>query len=100
MVRDMDNNEKGSSEEKKQSSSERKLHLDLSEALNTNAEDDDDIIELKDEVIVEPEKKEEEIKLSDDFARQTLRDEPVEEKVIDINALSEETGEQQNISKP
>jgi hypothetical protein len=97
MVRDMDNNEKGSSEEKKQSSSERKLHLDLSEALNTNAEDDDDIIELKDEVIVEPEKKEEEIKLSDDFARQTLRDEPLEEKVIDIKALSEETGEQQNV---
>jgi hypothetical protein len=97
MVREMDNNEKSSSEGKKPSSSERRLHLDLSEALNPNAEDDDDIIELKDEVIVAPEQKEEEIKLSDDFAGQTLHDEQTEEKVIDINALSEETGERQNV---
>jgi hypothetical protein len=51
MVKDMDNNEENSQEEKK-------LKLDLREALTNGSDDDDDIIELKDEVTLPPKEKE------------------------------------------
>jgi hypothetical protein len=90
MVKDMDDNEKGSQEEKK-------LHLDLSEAMTTDSDDDDDIIELKDEVILPPKEKEAEIDLSEPLDSESPGDEPDTETVPELNALSIETAEPENV---
>ena len=54
MVKDMDDNEKSVPDEKKSSTPDKKLQLDLSQALTTDSDDDDDIIELKDEIPLPP----------------------------------------------
>jgi hypothetical protein len=90
MVKDMDDNEKGSEEEKK-------LQLDLSEALPTDDDDDDEIIELRDEVILPPKEKETEIDLSEPLDSESPGDEPDKETVPELNALSIETAEPENV---
>jgi len=58
----MDDNEKNPPQEPK---SDKKLQLDLSEALTHGFDDDDDIIELKDEVSPPPTAEEAKINLND-----------------------------------
>ncbi len=84
----MDNNEKGSQEEKK-------LQLDLREALMNGTSDDDEIIELKDEVILPPKEKEAKVDLSDPLNRKSPDDEPAEKTVIrqDLEFTFEEEDE-------
>jgi hypothetical protein len=103
MVRNMDNNEKSPPEEKK-------LKLDLREAMTNGFDDDDDIIELKDEVMLPPKEKKAEVdqrdpldlKFPDDEAEvdQTepldLKfpdDEPAEETDMEPDTLGIETAE-------
>jgi hypothetical protein len=90
MVKDMDNNEENSQEEKK-------LKLDLREALTNGSDDDDDIIELKDEVTLPPKEKEAKIDLSDSSGRESPGDEPAEETVRGLNTLGFETAEPENV---
>jgi hypothetical protein len=99
-VNEMDENEKHSSEEQKPSSNDKKLHLDLSEAMPKNFDDDDDIIELKDEVTVPANDDEAEIDLDEQFAAESSTEKPSEEKIIDLNALNPETAEAENVSQP
>jgi hypothetical protein len=58
----MDDNEKTPPQSPE---SDKRLKLDLSEAMNQGADDDDDIIELKDEVTLPTTAKEEDIGLRD-----------------------------------
>jgi hypothetical protein len=90
MVKDMDNNEENSQEEKK-------LKLDLREALTNGSDDDDDIIELKDEVTLPPKEKEAKIDLSDPLDLKFPDDEPAEETVRGLNTLGFETAEPENV---
>ena len=90
MVKDMDDNEKRSQEEKK-------LQLDLSEALTIDSDDDDDIIELRDEVTPPPKQKVVEIDLSESLDTESTGGEPDKEKVLDLNASSIETAEPENV---
>ena len=69
MVRNMDNNEKSPPEEKK-------LKLDLREAMMNGFDDDDDIIELKDEVTIPPKENEAEVDHSDPLDLKFPDDEP------------------------
>jgi hypothetical protein len=96
----MNDNEKSPPEEKKPSSTDKKLHLDLSEAMITDTDDDDDIIELKDEVTLSPKEKEPEIDLNDHlppgFLPESSKDKPAEETLIDFEALSTEFTESDN----
>ncbi len=89
-VRNMDNNEKGPQEEKK-------LKLDLHEAMMNGSDDDDDIIELKDEVTLPPKEKEAKIDLSDASGQESSGDEPAGETVIGLDALGIETAEPEDI---
>jgi hypothetical protein len=86
MVRNMDNNEKSPPEEKK-------LKLDLREAMTNGFDDDDDIIELKDEVTLPPKEIEAEIDMSDPPDLKFPDDEPIAETVIGLKALGIETAE-------
>jgi hypothetical protein len=90
MVRDMDNNEKSPQEEKK-------LKLDLHEAMMNGFDDDDDIIELKDEVTLPPKETEAEIDLSDASDRESSSDEPTGEAAIGLDALGTETAEPEDV---
>ena len=87
----MDDNEKGSPEEKKLPSAGNKLHLDLSEAMISSIDDDDDIIELKDEVTLPPKEKKPEFDRTDqvppDFASESSKDKPAEQTLDDMDAL-------------
>jgi hypothetical protein len=116
VVNDMDDNEKNPEEEKKPSSAGKKLHLDLSEAMTTSIDDDDDIIELKDEVTLPPKEKGPEIDSNDhllpefspeDSAEASPEpspealpeasiDKPAEETLDDLEALSIEFDEHEN----
>ena len=97
----MDDNEKSPPEEKKPSPAGKKLHLDLSEAMITSIDDDDDIIELKDEVTLPPKEKEPKIDLnyhlppdfSPEASPEALMDKPAEETRIDFQALRTEFAE-------
>jgi hypothetical protein len=82
----MDNNEKSPPEEKK-------LKLDLREAMPNGFDDDDDIIELKDEVTLPPKEIEAEIDMSDPPDLKFPDDEPVAKTVIGLDALGIETAE-------
>jgi hypothetical protein len=75
-VRNMDNNEKSPPEEKK-------LKLDLREAMPNGFDDDDDIIELKDEVTLPPKEKEAQDDLGEPPNLKFPDDEPVELKFPD-----------------
>jgi len=91
VVNDMDDNEKDSPEEKKLQSAGKKLHLDLSEAMISSIDDDDDIIELKDEVTLPPKEKKPEVDRTDpvppDFASESSKDKPAEQTLDDMDAL-------------
>jgi hypothetical protein len=95
----MDDKEKKPPEERKPSSVGKKLHLDLSEAMIKDIDDDDDIIELKDEVSLSS-KEEAEIDLNDDrspgFSQKSSKDNLADETLIDFEDLSIEFGGSQN----
>lgn len=90
----MDDNEKNPPQEPK---SDKKLQLDLSEALPQGSADDDEIIELKDEVTPPPMAEETEIDLTDQMNEDMPGDEPAAEKIIGLDALSEETDDPQSV---
>ncbi len=100
----MDDNEKSPSEEQKSPSAGKKLHLDLSEAMETSFDDDDDIIELKDEVSLPPKEKGPEIDRNDShppaFSPESSPEfsigKPAEETFIDFDALRTEFVEPEN----
>jgi hypothetical protein len=93
-VEDMDDKEKNPPQEPK---SDKKLQLDLSEALPQDSADDDEIIELKDEVTPPPMAEETEIDLKDQMHEDMPGDEPAAEKIIGLDALSEETDDPQSV---
>ncbi len=90
----MDDNEKNPPQEPK---SDKKLQLDLSEALPQGSDDDDEIIELKDEVTPPPMAEEAEIDLDDQMNEDMQGDEAAAEKIINLDALSEETDDPENV---
>jgi len=104
----MNDNEKSPEEEKKPSSAGKNLHLDLSEAMTTGIDDDDDIIELKDEVTLPPKEKGPEIEPNDhlipefspedslEASPEASIDKPAEETLDDLEALSIEFAEHEN----
>jgi pilus assembly protein FimV len=77
----------------------KKLRLDLSEAMPHGFdEDDDDIIELKDEVNVEPEKADTEIDSFEEPAEpDTDSGLPAVEKIIDLDALEDDDSDPENV---
>jgi hypothetical protein len=82
-----------------QEKSGKKLQLDLSEALPHGFdEDDDEIIELKDEVKIEPEKTETEIELFEEPEEPDRASElPAVEKIIDLDALEDDDSDPENV---
>lgn len=94
----MDENEKSPPEEQKAPSADKKLHLDLSEAMSTSNDDDDDIIELRDEVTLPPKEKEPDLDVNDRLAPEispellpeSSIDKPAEETFINFDALRTE----------
>jgi hypothetical protein len=84
----MDENEKTAPQKPE---ADKKLKLDLSEALNPGTDDDDDIIELKDEVKPSLEPKEAKTDRRDQTAAEQPHHEPVAEKLTAIEAFEEET---------
>jgi hypothetical protein len=93
-VEEMDDKEKNPPQEPK---SDKKLQLDLSEALPQDSADDDEIIELKDEVTPPPMAEETEIDLKDQMNEDMPGDEPAAEKINGLDALSEETDDPQSV---
>ncbi|HSQ86468.1 MAG TPA: hypothetical protein VLM43_17285, partial [Desulfobacterales bacterium] len=77
--------------------SDKKLKLDLSEALNPGVDDDDDIIELKDEITLPPMGKRDKSDLHDPVNEDMQADEPAAEKITDLDALSEETDDEEAV---
>jgi len=90
----MDDSDKNPSQEPK---SDKKLRLDLREAWIEEPDDDDDIIELKDEVKLPPKPKEAKIDRKDQMTAGRPSDEPVSEKIIALDALGEETDDQKSV---
>ena len=88
----MENNEKGSKEGKR-------LKLDLREALTISDDEDDDIIELKDEVKLPPKKEnaEEELDLDYSSGQESPGDESNDEAIIGLEALDFELEESEDI---
>ena len=78
--------------------SDKKLKLDLSEALNPGVDDDDDIIELKDEITLPPMGKKDKSDLHDPVNEDMQADEPAAEKITDLDALSEETDDEEAVA--
>lgn len=93
MVKEMDENEKNVPEEKKSSPPDKKQLLDLSQAMKTNSDEDDDIIELKDEIPLTPKKEESGIDLHEPSTTDSSEDEPSEETGLDLRAFDMETAE-------
>jgi hypothetical protein len=96
MVKYMDDNEKSDPKEKKSSTPDKKLHIDLSEALPTDSDDDDDIIELKDEIPLPPKEEGSEIDLHDPSTADSSEDESDEDMSLDLKAFDMETAELEN----
>ena len=100
----MDENEKRPPEEQKAPSADKKLHLDLSEAMSTSNDDDDDIIELKDEVTLPPKEKGPDLdandrltpEISPELLPESSIDKPAEETFIDFDALRTESIDPEN----
>ena len=90
----MDDNEKNAAQEPK---SDKKLQLDLSEAWVQDTDDDDDIIELKDEIKLPPEPKEAKIDLNDQMASDQPHNALAAEKIIALDALDEEGDDQESV---
>ena len=78
--------------------SDKKLKLDLSEALNPGVDDDDDIIELKDEITLPPMGKRDKSDLHDPVNEDMQADEPAAEKITALDALSEETDDEEAVA--
>lgn len=75
---------------------DKKLRLDLSEAMPHGFdEDDDEIIELKDEVKIEPEKTEVEIEVFEEPDKGSEL--PAVEKIIDLDALEDDDSDPENV---
>jgi len=83
----MDENEKTPPQKPE---SDKKLKLDLSEALNQGFDDDDDIIELKDEVTPPPKAKMTEIDRDDQVNEDIQADEPAADTISGLDAFGEE----------
>jgi hypothetical protein len=96
MVTNMADNENHPPEQEKPG---KKLQLDLSEAMPHGFdEDDDEIIELKDEVKIEPKKTETEIELFEEPEEPDRAAElPAVEKIIDLDALEDDDGDPENV---
>ena len=96
MVTHMADNENHRLEQEKP---EKKLQLDLSEAMPHGFdEDDDEIIELKDEVKIEPEKTEMEIELFEEPQEPDKESElPAVEKIIDLAYLEDDDSDPENV---
>ena len=91
----MDDNDKNSSQEPK---SDKMLRLDLREAwIEDIDDDDDDIIELKDEVELPPKPKEAKVDRKDQMTADLPKDEPAAEKIIALDSLGEETDDQRSV---
>ena len=90
----MNDNEK-SPEGKRPSLAGKELHLDLSEAMTTDFDDDDDIIELKDEVALPPKEKTTEIE-QNDLPSEFFQDKSAEKTIMDLDALSTELTEHED----
>ncbi|MGD9229106.1 MAG: hypothetical protein PVF26_21565 [Desulfobacterales bacterium] len=86
----MENNEKSAQEEKK-------LKLDLREALTNGSDDDDEIIELKDEVIFPPKEKAAKVDLSDPLERKSFDDEPADKTATGLDTPGIETAEPEKV---
>ena len=91
MVKQMNENDKNAPEEQTSSSPEKKLKLDLSEAMTSDFDDDDDIIELKDEIGLPPIKEESEIDLDEPPTADSTEDKPDEEPDLILKAFDLET---------
>ena len=78
---------------------EKKLQLDLSEAMPHGFdEDDDEIIELKDEVNIEPKKTETETEIFEESKEPAKASElPAVEKIIDLDALEDDESDSENV---
>lgn len=96
MVKEMDENEKNVPEQKKSLSPDKNLKLDLSQAMTPDSDDDDDIIELKDEITLPPEKKEAEIDLDELSTAKSSDDEQTDETDLNIEVFDMETEEVEN----
>ena len=92
----MDENEKNVPEDTESSSPDKTLKLDLSQALTPDSDDDDDIIELKDEIALPPKEEEAEIGLDEGSAAESSDDEAHEETALDLEAFDMETEELEN----
>ena len=90
----MDDNEKNAAQEPK---SDKKLQLDLTEAWVQETDDDDDIIELKDEIKLRPEPKEAKIDLNDQMASDQPHNALAAEKIIALDTLDEEGDDQESV---
>jgi hypothetical protein len=89
----MDENEKTPPQKPE---SDKKLKLDLSEALNQGS-DDDDIIELKDEVTPPPKEKMTGIDRDDQVNEDIQADEPAADKISRLDAFGEEADVAKNV---
>ncbi len=80
---------------------DKKLRLDLSEAIPHGFdEDDDEIIELKDEVSSPPQQVEADFDLNAQFDEDDAASElPPVEKIIDLNDLEDDDGDSENIMR-
>ena len=96
MVKDMDDNEKSVPDEKKSSTPDKELHLDLSQALTSDSDDNDDIIELKDEIPLPPIEEEFEIDPHDPSTADSSEDESDEDTSLDLKAFDMEAAELEN----
>lgn len=90
----MDDNDKNSSQEPK---SDKMLRLDLREAWIEDTDDDDDIIELKDEIKLPPKRKEAKVDRKEQMTADLPSDEPAAEKIIALDSLGEETDDQKSV---
>ena len=95
-VKNMADNENHPPEQGK---ADKKLWLDLSEAMpNGFDEDDNEIIELKDEIKTEPEKSEVDATLDFDLDdADDLSGLPAVEKIIDLDALEDDESDPENV---
>ena len=91
----MDENEKNPPQKPQ---SDRKLKLDLSEALNQGVDDDDDIIELKDEITLPPVEKEDKSVSRDLVNADMPTDKPAAETIIAVDDLSEEIDDEEPVA--
>lgn len=104
VVNQMDENEKNPPAGKRPPPAGKKLHLDLSEAMLTNIDDDEEIIELKEEVVRSPKETKPQIDLPEidlndnppQFSPESARDKPSEGISTDFEALSSELDELEN----